>query len=447
VEPGDIPVKVNGALPRNCHRIAGNVLAKRGPDRFRSGHAHPRTAEPGLLMTESARRVLIISTSAGTGHVRAAQALEKEFARDARVKQVVHEDALKFTNKLFRDFYSTLYTKLVRSAPNVLGWVYRTSDEPWKGESARSQLDRLNTRKLVRFIREFQPHVTVCTHFMPAGIISHLMETEDLPTRLAIVVTDYDCHAMWLSRRFHRYFVALEETKAHLEALGLPSERVTVSGIPIDPVFAAPVDRAALRQAYGLDPQRTTLLLSAGALGLGPTELVVERLKQLKHDVQCVVICGKNPEVKQRVELAVAAARDRFSILGYTDRMHELMHLSDLFIGKPGGLTTSEAMACGLPMVVFAPIPGQEERNADHLLEKGAAIKCNELTTMPFKIDELLADPARLAAMRVAAGKLGRPHAARTIVTTLLQDDLPPLILEEEQRDAIAQAALRTTEE
>jgi processive 1,2-diacylglycerol beta-glucosyltransferase len=392
------------------------------------------------------QRVLIISTSAGTGHLRAAEALEKEFARDPRVDQVLHEDALNYTNALFREFYSTLYIKLVRAAPDVLGWVYRAGDEPWKGEAVRTQFDRLNTQKLVKFIREFDPHITVCTHFMPAGIISHLMEKGELDTRLAIVVTDFDCHAMWLSRRFHRFFVALDETKAHLEALGLPAERITVSGIPIDPIFSQPVDREATRQTYGLDPNRTTLLLSAGALGVGPTELIVERLKQLQNDFQAIVTCGKSEEVRTRVEQAVGAYHEQFRVLGYSDRMHELMKISDLFIGKPGGLTTSEALACGLPMVIFSPIPGQEERNSDHLLEKGIAIKCNELTTMPFKIDQLLDDPERLAAMRRAALALGRPDAARTVVETLLDDDLPPLVLDSEQREAIAQAAAKTAE-
>src|SRR5690349_13060680 len=126
------------------------------------------------------KRMLIISTSAGTGHVRAAQALEKEFIRDPRVGQVIHEDALIFTNKLFRDFYSPLYMKLVRTARDVLGWVYKASDDPWKGEAARLQLDRLNPQKLIKFIEKFDPHVTVCTHFMPAGIISHLQETRRL---------------------------------------------------------------------------------------------------------------------------------------------------------------------------------------------------------------------------------------------------------------------------
>ena len=389
------------------------------------------------------KRVLIISTSAGTGHVRAAQALEKEFAADSRVGQVIHEDALKFTNKLFRDFYSTLYMKLVRNAPDVLGWVYRASDEPWKGEAARSQLDRLNTQKLIKFIREYDPHITVCTHFMPAGIISHLMEKEQLETNHSIVVTDFDCHAMWLSRLFQRYFVALDETKAHLEALGLPAERITVSGIPIDPVFAQPVDRQAARLTYGLHPEKTTLLLSAGALGVGPTELVVERLQSLRHDTQTIVICGRSEEVRERVVRAIGGYNPRFCVLGYSDRMHELMRISDLFIGKPGGLTTSEALACGLPMAVFSPIPGQEERNSDHLLEEGAGIRCNELTTLPFKIDRLLDDPSRLAAMRRAATAMGRPNAARTVAQTLLDDDLPPLVLAPQQMEAIAQAAAR----
>ena len=366
------------------------------------------------------KRVLILSTSAGTGHVRCAQALEKAFAADPRAGEVRHADALDYTNKAFRDLYSKLYMKLVRDAPQLLGWAYRASDEPWKGEAARVQFDRLNTAPLVKLIKKFDPHITVCTHFMPAGIISHLLEKGALTTQHSIVVTDMDCHAMWLTRRVHRYFVALDETRVHLEALGVPGGSVSVTGIPIDPVFAQPVDRAAVRREFGLAPEKTTLLLSAGALGVGPTELIVARLKALRHDAQTIVVCGRSEEVKARVTLAAGAGR--FCILGYTDRMHDLMHASDLFIGKPGGLTTSEALACALPMAVFSPIPGQEERNSDHLLEEGAAIRCNELTTLAFKIDRLLGDAARLDAMRANARRLGHPHAARDVVRTLLED-------------------------
>lgn len=387
------------------------------------------------------KRVLIISASAGTGHVKAAEALVKAFAEDERVEAVEHRDALHFTNKLFRDFYSKLYIQLVRSAPQVLGWLYKTSDEPWKGDEVRLRLDRLNTQPLVKFIRDFRPDITVCTHFMPAGIISHLIAKGKLDAHLSIVVTDLDMHAMWLSRIFHRYFVAIDETRAYLEALGLPHERITVSGIPIDPIFAEPIDREATRVSYGLDPNKTTLLLSAGALGVSPTEMAVSRLMQLRHETQTIVVCGKNGEMQHRVEDIAGAGNPRFKILGYTDRMHELMKISDLFVGKPGGLTTSEALACGLPMAIIAPIPGQEERNSDHLLEDGVAVKCNEMTTLSYKIDKLLDQPERLAAMRLAAQSLGRPDAARTIARTLIEDELPPLRLDAEAREAIAQAA------
>lgn len=390
-------------------------------------------AAPGVA---AGKRVLIASASAGTGHVRAAAALEKVFAVDPRVAAVRHIDALDYTNKLFRDFYSKLYLQLVRSAPDVLGWVYRVSDEPWKTDAARVQLERLNTRPLVRTIEEFAPDITVCTHFMPAGIISHLIQKGAFEGQLSVVVTDFDVHAMWLSRAFHRYFVAIEESKVHLEMLGLPPERVTVSGIPVDPEFAAPADRAALRRAWGLDPDRTTLLFSAGAFGVSPAEIVVQKLRGLRQPVQTVVVCGHNERARRQVLGAVGDGNPLFRVVGFTGRMAELMRLADLFIGKPGGLTTAEALACGVPMVIISPIPGQEERNSDHLLEQGAAVKCNELTTIAYKIDRLLADGPRLAAMRDRARALGRPRAAQTIVETLIADRFAPTRMVIDRRGA-----------
>lgn len=389
------------------------------------------------------KRVLIFSASAGSGHVRAAEALAKAFHGDDRVGKVLNVDSLQYTNKLFRDFYSKLYDQLVQSAPQILGWAYKASDEPWKGDAVRIALDRLNTMPLVKFVRNFDPHITVCTHFMPAGIISHLIANDRLKTSSSIVVTDLDVHAMWLSRTFQRYFVAIDETKAHLEAIGLPAERVTVSGIPIDPVFSEPIDVQATRESFNLDPQRITLLLSAGTLGAGPTEIVVRRLIQMPQDTQVVVVCGRSEKVKERIDELTRGRESQFRVLGYTARMHDLMKMSDVFIGKPGGLTTAEALACGLPMVIVSPIPGQEERNSDHLLEEGIAIKFNELTTIPYKLGKLLEDPDRLARMRENARRIGRPRAAETIARTLIEDELPPIDLTRHQRRAMTEAAAR----
>ncbi|PAW76898.1 MAG: galactosyldiacylglycerol synthase [Verrucomicrobia bacterium Tous-C9LFEB] len=392
------------------------------------------------------KKVLILSVSAGTGHVRAAQALEKAFRLEDPAAEVVHFDALVYTNKLFRDFYSKLYIKMVQDAPTMLGWLYKTSDEPWKTDKMRLMLDRLNTRPLIKFISEFNPDIVVCTHFLPAEIIAYLMAKKKLDTRLSIVVTDFDMHAMWLCSLFHRYFVALDETKVHLENLGLPADRVTVSGIPIDPIFNEPWDRAAIRIEAGLDPNIPLFLVSAGAMGVSPAEGVIEGLFRLQRPAQVVIVCGKNEELKarlaERVERA-ASPHVRVKLLGFTTEMHKWMAAADLFIGKPGGLTTAEALAMELPMVIVSPIPGQEERNSDHLLEKGIAIKCNEFTTLAYKITQLLENPSVIERMRAQARRYGRPHAAREIARVLLQEpsSQQPIAVPEEQQAEMQKVA------
>lgn len=379
------------------------------------------------LTLEGGRRVLIMSTSAGTGHVKAAEALEKAFAQDARVDEVINNDALRYTNRLFRDFYSKFYASLVKSAPNFLGWWYKHSDEPWRTDAMRHMIDRMNTRPLVKFIRDYDPHVTVCTHFMPAGIISHLVATQQIQAQLSIVVTDFDFHAMWLSRACHRYFVAIDETRAHLSMLGIPADRITVSGIPIDDAFARPVDRDEICRKRGLNPNVPIILLSAGAAGTDETGFMVEQLMNLKHQTQTIVVCGRNDELRARANRLQQTSPATLRVVGYTDEMHELMGVADLFIGKPGGMTSAEAIATGLPMCVVNPIPGQEERNSDHLLEQGIAIKCNELAALTYKVDRLLDEPLRLARMRANALRFSKPDAARKVVATLLEDDLPSL--------------------
>ncbi|MCE0483011.1 MAG: glycosyltransferase [Methylacidiphilales bacterium] len=406
------PQRTFGTLRRSVFGI--NFLRRKfGPLKV------PNTA------SSDGRRVLILSTSAGTGHVRAAEALEKVFRLQPGVGEVRNVDALRFTNKLFRDFYSKLYIQLVQKAPTVLGWVYNSTDEPWKTDRMRLMLDRLNTGPLERFIARYKPDITVCTHFLPAEIISYLISKGKLNARLSIVVTDFDVHAMWLCRTFHRYFVALEESKVHLQVLGLPEQNITVSGIPIDPAFSQKEDRSLLRAQAGFDSERPLFLISGGALGVSPAAGVLEGLSRLRHPAQAVVICGKNPDLQADLEKQVRAIEAvnpalSFKVLGYTNEMHRWMQMSDLFIGKPGGLTTAESLASGLPMVIVAPIPGQEDRNSDHLLEKGIAMKCNEFTTLAYKIDGLLDQPAQLEAMRTKALAYGRPRAAETIVETLM---------------------------
>jgi processive 1,2-diacylglycerol beta-glucosyltransferase len=364
-------------------------------------------------------KVLILSASAGAGHVRAAQALERAFADLRAAREVRHVDALQFTNKVFRTLYSKTYLDLVDHAPDVLGWLYDWLDTPWEKERRRLAWDKLNTHRFVRMLERYQPDLVLCTHFLPAEIISWLKAKARLGCAQAITVTDFDVHAMWLCHHFEQYFVAIDETREHLLRLGIPAEKVTVSGIPIDPVFAERKDKAAMRAKHGLAADRTTVLVSAGGFGVGPIEHLLASLLDLMHPAQVVVICGRNQELKQRLD-ALAAERpaggNTLVPVGYTTEMDEYMSAADVMVGKPGGLTTSEALAKELLLVIVNPIPGQEERNSDHLLEQGAALRCNNLPVLGYKIDRLLDDPARMAGMRAAARRLARPDAARDVV-------------------------------
>ena len=372
------------------------------------------------------KKVLLLSASAGAGHVRAADAIEKAFKEvgNGEGREVQHLDILNYTNKVFRHFYSKAYIDLVNKLPEVPGWMYDKLDKPWKNERRRLALDKLNTRPLVKLLRDYHPDLIVCTHFLPAEIVSWLKAKERLASRQVIIVTDFDVHAMWLVHHYEHYFVALDEARAYLEAIGIPASKITVSGIPIDPVFAKHKDKQAMRAKHGLEPDRTTILLSAGGFGVGSVDALIASLLSVQHRVQVVAICGRNEELKKRLSRMAARAKPDATVLlkpfGYTKEMDELMTASDIVLGKPGGLTTSEALAKGLVFVIVNPIPGQEERNSDHLLERAVGIRCNNLPVLSYKLDRLLADPKRFASMQANARNMGRPNAATEIVEQCL---------------------------
>ena len=371
------------------------------------------------------KKVMVLSASAGAGHVRAAQALERAFIDLDATEEVLHIDALDYTNKLFRNLYTKAYLDLVNTTPDLFGWLYDRLDKPWKSDRLLLAFDKLNTRPLVRLLKEHRPEILICTHFLPSEIISLLKARERLAYRQAIVITDFDAHAMWLCNHYEHYFVALDETRVYLSMLGIPAEKVSVTGIPIDPVFAQAKDKRAMRDKHGLKQDRATILVSAGGFGVGPIDTLIRSLLQLRNKAQVIAICGRNQELKGRLDhIADRLAPDNpvaLKVVGYTMEMDELMAASDLVLGKPGGLTTSEALTKGLVFVVVNPIPGQEERNADHLLEAGAAIRCNNLPVLAYKIDLLLDEPARFAAMQANARRLARPRAAYEIVNKLLE--------------------------
>jgi len=246
-------------------------------------------------------RVLLLSATSGAGHVRAAQALEKAFLARGDCA-VEHVDALQHVSKLFQRVYDKAYISMVRRAPELMGVLYERTDQPWLHPRRRLALDRLNTGPMIRLLKRIQPDLCVATHFLPAEIIAWLIAKKKLRTHNVIVVTDYDVHAMWLCRTVDRYYVAIDEAAEYLARIGVPREKLRVTGIPIDPLFATQVNRSDARKQLGLDADATVILISAGGYGIGPVEQLVKDLLALQRPWQIAAIAGKSEKTRKRLE-------------------------------------------------------------------------------------------------------------------------------------------------
>lgn len=363
-----------------------------------------------------ASRFLILSASAGAGHMRAAQAVElalKQLDPNAVVKNI---DVLSLTNAAFRRFYGSGYLDLVNKAPHVLGYMYDYMDRPRRPKSTRDRLrlamEKINLTKLCEVLECESWDVIVNTHFLSAEIIASLRKAGKIRTPHITVTTDFETHRLWVNEPCEHYTTATEEGAEYLHHWGVPREHVTITGIPIHPVFSAPKDRSECLRLHGLAEDRPVILQLAGGFGVGPLEKLFGAVLSLERPVQVVVVAGRNVEAKQMLEAMDVPARHRAKIFGFTDRIDELMAGADIIVTKPGGLTSSEALARGVAMTIVNPIPGQESRNSDYLLENGAAIKVNNVATLPLKLSRLLDDAQKLATLKMNARQLARPHAA-----------------------------------
>jgi processive 1,2-diacylglycerol beta-glucosyltransferase len=284
----------------------------------------------------------------------------------------------------------------------------------------RRGIERLSTRKLLKEIRSFKPDAIICTHFLPAELLSRMAHTSRLPCPVWVQVTDFDLHRMWVHDGMTGYFAANEEVAYRMRSHGIRADAIHVTGIPVMPAFGQSLDRTTCASELGLDPKRLTLLLMGGGAGLGKLDEIAARLLALDSNFQLIVLAGRNEEALAALRVLSISYTDRLVACGFTNHVERLMACADLAITKSGGLTTAECLAMGLPIIVNAPIPGQEEHNADYLLEQGAALKAFDAVTLAYRILHLLKNPDKLAAMRANAKMLGQPAAAQRVLDIVL---------------------------
>ncbi|MBK8205273.1 MAG: glycosyltransferase [Planctomycetes bacterium] len=366
-------------------------------------------------------RLLMISASAGHGHVRAAQALERAATAAFPGAEVRNVDILDYTAALYRKAYAASYLALADRAPEMWGYLYNHSDSKRaKKRQARiiRAFDHIEFRKFRAFLREFNPDHLFCTHFLPAQILQPYTGKDWYTFKLHLVVTDFMAHAFWAQANADTIFVASGEAVEEVAIKGIPREKIRKVGIPIMPEFGATYDRDELRRRHGLLPSVPTVLAMSGGWGAAGMPNLVRGI--LHHaPVQVIAVCGRNEKMRENVAALPVPAGSRVLALGYVNYVHELMAVSDLCVTKSGGLTTSECLAMGVPMLVPNPIPGQEERNAEYLTESGAAMMARSPGSLQYKLGKFLGDEALRKRMQAAARSKGVPNAATSILTAV----------------------------
>lgn len=369
------------------------------------------------------KKLLILSVSAGAGHMRAAEAVKAYAAQHPGGVQAVHIDVMTLVPDAFRRIYADSYIKLVEGHPALWGYLYKKTDTVASTaplSRLRRSIERLNTRQLQDVIAAEAPDHILCTHFLPAELLAHAIGKGRTMPPVWVQVTDFDLHKMWVQKHMAGYFVASPEIAFRLRQRGIAAELIHVTGIPIMPVFASRPDRAVCARELGIRADLPTFLMMSGGLGLAGMYDAVSRLMQIEGDFQVIALAGRNKRLLTQLTTLAVDYPGKLFPHGFTTTIERLMACADVAVTKPGGLTTSECLATSLPMIVVSPIPGQEEHNADFLLEQGVALKAYDADGLDWRVQALLANLATLKLMAERMGPLGKPLAARQVLDIML---------------------------
>jgi processive 1,2-diacylglycerol beta-glucosyltransferase len=359
--------------------------------------------------------VLFLSASVGEGHTAAACAVRSAVAQRIEGAHCHVVDSYRYASHVFHRVASNGYIGMVKMLPQLYKYIYDQAERATKVSAFKSWLHHYTAVNLRQLVDTLRPDIVICTHAFPCGVMAeYKREYADAPPVIGIV-TDFVVHPFWIHRNIDGYAVATAAMRQALISRGVVAERIAVTGIPIDSRFADPQPKAAARRAIGIDPHKTTLLLMGGGLGIGPLENALIAMDALRHDVQIVTVVGKNSRLERRLAEMARSLSKPITIAGFVPNVYEYMRAADILVSKPGGLTSSEALAVELPIVMLRPLPGQEERNTRYLEESGVGLRVESWRELEAMLDTLLSDPPRIERMRANAKALGKPDAAQAV--------------------------------
>lgn len=366
-------------------------------------------------MAEERKKILILYASYGDGHIQVSKALKEQFESDGC--EVVLTDLFAEAYPLLNELTKFIYIKSYTLFPKLYGWSYYSTREMRDDTLFSSWFHSWGLRKLKEVLRREQPDAVVNT--FPMLAMPELRKRTGVAIPIFTVMTDYVLHSRWIHRFIDKYYVATEDLRTQMIALGILAERIIVSGIPLKRSFQSLTRSEALYEKYGLDRGRRTLLIMAGSYGvLSGLRNICSRLASLP-ETQLLIVCGKNESLLESLR-AAAGHLPNVHLLGFCKEMHELMSISEAIVTKPGGVTLTESIQCGLPLILLRPVPGQERDNAVYLASKGAAFIANDDEALVHHVKTLLGDsPERRKALQ-AISALRKANATQLIVHDIL---------------------------
>ena len=367
-------------------------------------------------------RILVFSARFGEGHLRAADALIESIYEVYPHAEIAHLDAMEMLNKKFNAVLKDFYLGMIKRTPKLWGGFYYGTSGISPNSGFQRLLNNFGQNKYIKCINILQPDLIVCTYPTVAGVLAKLRLKKALFVPVVTVVTDYTVHSQWIHAGVDLYIVGCEDVCKGLVERGIDPERIKVTGIPVSPKFEAKLDRFAMRADLGLDPSLPTILVMGGAYGvLDDIKGVCKMLADTSVPCQTIVVCGRDEKLYTSLEEVMLHARNPILKYGFVKNVEELMTVADIVITKAGGLTVSEALTIGVPMLIYKPIPGQEEQNTSFLARCGAALAVNNRADLEGKLNELLSNPEDMSKMKQAAATTLPGQAARQAVRYMLQ--------------------------
>ena len=374
------------------------------------------------------KKIIVFYASYGGGHLSAARSIKEYIETNYEDVDIRLIDCMEYVNKVVNKVTTTAYSEMAKKVPRAWGKVY------WKSQAGPLAQISLTSNKVLsiklnKLLQDFQPDIVVSTHPFGTQMCAYLKKQRKLNCKIATVMTDYAPHDQWLELNEYvdYYSVSHEEMKRQLNEKGIPKEKIFATGIPLSNKFLLRYDKPDILKSFGLSPERKTVLFFGGGefgLGKSKTLKIFKTFVENNNNIQIVAISGKNEKMKENFEHLVTELdkQDYVKVLSYTDKVPELMSISDLVVTKPGGLTTTESLACGLPIVVINPIPGQEEENAAYLEKNKVAIWIKGNDDVEEILNDLFSNQTKMREMKIRARLLSKKNSTKDICKILLKE-------------------------